>query len=214
LNIAKMTVESRATDGDNSRVELCAHCYRIEATVPPETRERMLSELADRGAKDPYVQTVARSLYGLLVARLGRAPTAVELVQWLMDQIHDLVDYVPDPDGEEIFQDVRYTLAGGSGYGTSSLSGSRRGGADCEDLATAVVSLGRVLGLRMYPKWWDQKGARLNHVAAQVCDGGTIRSEFGGCVSVETTIPGARVGETPYQALERVGNNFQNRVFG
>lgn len=178
----------------------------------------MLDARSEDAANNPRVQAVARELYGLLSRSLRRAPSPPEAMQWLMDSIHLLVQYQGDPPGEEVFQSVEYTLTNELGSEVSPLTGRRKGTADCEDLSAAVVALGRaMMKLGLLPpfvlrnRWWNQPGAVQNHVASEACDAGYPGEP---CVSVETTIPGARLGDSPYQALFRVGADFRQRVFG
>lgn len=195
--------------------------FEIPATVPPAARERMIYGLAIVGAQNPEVRAIAERLYGQLAQNLGRAPTAVELLQWLTDRVHDLVDYIPDPPTQEIFDTVEFSLFSRTGKSVSPITGDLKGSGDCEELAKVLVAFGRILGLNVRPRWWDQPGASLNHVSAEACDGGSLPSDFAswpstraGCIPVETTVPGAIVGETPYQALARTGSMVGDRVFG
>lgn len=181
-------------------------------TIPPTTlpseREQMLDQIAAAASRDPRVKAVADGLYAMLAARLGRAPRRPELLQWLMDSVHLLADYAPDPPGEEMFQSVQWTIGGGCGAGLSPITGRQKGCADCEDQATLLVALCLALGIRARVKWIDQEGSPLNHVSAMAeLDGGTW-------VCTDATIPGARPGETPNQALDRVGPGFRSRIFG
>jgi len=143
-------------------------------------------------------------------------PDHRELFACLMGDVHELVDYLPDPPGEEVFQPVWSVIWNGMGRTMSPITGQRKGGDDCEGLATVFVTFARVLGYNASCVWWDQPGANLNHVAAQVCNGGPIGADIGSpvCIPIETTIPGAIPGETPYDALRRIGPNYQARIFG
>lgn len=179
----------------------------IPPWVPPAERERILDGYARAGAANPWVQTVARTLDAMLVRQLGREPTGLERVQWLLDCQSDLAQYKPDPEGREVFQPVVYTLGCQCATAVSVLTGLRKGVGDCEDLGAAVCALGLVLGVPMRVKWWDQPGAVQNHVSAAIITGRDP-------VIVEATIPGARVGESPYEAVARVGPGYRSRVFG
>jgi hypothetical protein len=179
----------------------------IPAWVPPAERERQLDVLARAGAANPWVRTVAQRLDALLRHSLGRDPTGLERVQWLLDCLHDLAQYKPDPEGREVFQPVVYTLGCQCATAVSVLTGLRKGVGDCEDLGCAVASMGLVLGIPMRVKWWDQPGHVQNHVSAAIITGRDP-------IIVEATVPGARVGESPYEAVARVGPGFRSRVFG
>lgn len=180
----------------------------IPPWVPPAERVRILDDYSRRGAAEPWVQTVARTLDRTLARSLGREPTGMERVQWLLDCLHDLAQYKPDPPGFECFQPVIYTLGCQCATAVSVLTGLRKGVGDCEDLASAVCALGLVIGVPMRVKWWDQPGHIQNHVSGLFCPNGTD------CVTVEATIPGARVGESPYEAIARVGPGYRSRIFG
>lgn len=65
-------------------------------------------------------------------------------------------------------------------------------------LAMAAASLtGRPLAARV--EWLSQPGKPQNHVAA------TARGADGVPLWAETTLPGSRIGEHPYEALARLG---------
>jgi hypothetical protein len=194
----------------------CRECVRIDPTVQPVDRLVILNGYCDYAVTLPFFRETAHRIYRELAAELGRQPTATELLTRLMESVHDLVDYLPDPDGEEIFQPVLSCITNGLGRNVSRLTGQKRGGDDCEGLATVFVTLARILGFKASNVWWEQPGASLNHVAAQVCDGGTFPTNFGSprCIPIETTIPGAAPGETPYEAIKRIGPAYKSRVFG
>lgn len=170
--------------------------------------------LARDGANDSRIQTIARGLYAMLAERLGRTPTREELVQWLMDAVHLLMDYAPDPPGLEVFQTVQWSIGGECGFSVSPITGNRKGCGDCEDLATLLVCLCLCLGITARVKWIEQKGSPLNHVAALVLFDDQRPDDPRAWRCTDATIPGARVGETPYEALDRVGPGFRSRVFG
>jgi hypothetical protein len=96
----------------------------IPPTTLPSEREEMLDLIAAAAARDPKILQVARGLYAKLAERLGRAPTRPELLQWLMDSVHLLTDYVPDEAGKEVFQSVQWTLGGRCGTTISPLTGA------------------------------------------------------------------------------------------
>lgn len=194
--------------------DLCPGCYLVPATVSPVARVALLNEESRKAARNPAVQAQAHMLYRRLAARLGRGPSPRELLQELMDRVHDFVDYVPDPPGVELFQSVLSTLTNRRGRSLSPFTGQVKGGDDCEGLAAVVVAWGLVLGLNTGNRWWNQPGAALNHVSAEACDGGPWPTDFQTCLPLETTIPQARLGESPYEALARLGPLHRQRVFG
>lgn len=185
----------------------CRECIAVDPYTTPEQRIAKLAEISRAGASNPLVVGLARNLYQHLRATLRREPTPAEMVQWLMDANHMLMDYLPDPPGEEVFQSVRWSLAGGGGSRLSPLTGEKTGAGDCEDMASTIAALGLALGIPMRCRWWQQEGAPLNHVSAEAFVDGRWQV-------AEATLPGARFGEGPYEALARVGSAHRDRVLG
>ncbi len=186
----------------------CRECIPISLYTTPDERIEKLKRIAMAGSADPSVRAIAVFLAEQLRAMLGRVPTKAEVVQYLMDSLHLLVDYVPDPPGMEVFQSVRQTLAGLCGQRISTITGLRTGTGDCEDMAATLAALGLSLGIRMRPRWWAQD-APLNHVSAEA-----DVDETGVWRPVEATLEGARFGQTPQQALATVGYHFRDRILG
>lgn len=192
--------------------EICAQCILIPPTMLPQARLDVLMRLAAAGAADSRVKILGAGLTAMLVARLGRVPTREEAAQWLCDAVHLLVDYTPDPAGEEVFQTVLWTLGGECGRSVSPIANARKGCGDCEDLASLLVALCMVVGLRARVVWMEQPGSPLNHVSVQVC---VDPSRGDDCwLWLDATLPGARLGENPYDALARLGPDFRSRVYG
>ena len=103
------------------------------------------------------------------------------------------LEYVPNTAREEWLQSVGRTLR------------TRRG--ECKALSTTLVALYRALGLRPRVVWVDQPGAPLNHVTAKVwIDGGWLWAE--------PSVRGAMLGESPYDALARAGDDAWEVVGG
>lgn len=189
----------------------CPSCVVIPPTASPSERVALLMRYAQEGARDPRVQTIAQALLAMLSQRLQRRPTSSETAQFFADALHLLTQYLPDPDGQEVFQSVQQTLGGGCGSEVSPITGKLKGCGDCEDLAAAFVALCMVVGIPSRVVWLEQPGAPLNHVSAQVRTDPARPEEW---LWMETTIPGARLGENPYGALQRLGEQFRTRVFG
>lgn len=171
----------------------------VPDTTPSTDREDLLNALADEGARDPIVRRTAIWLATRCALAHGRQPTDRQLAQCLLDGLHELVQYSDDPDDREEYNRAVTTLSSSPRMERSPITGSPKGTGDCEDLAVLYASLARALGLRSQVVWIDQPRGAYNHVAAAVCDLGA------GCEWVETTLPGARVGENPYTAAERLG---------
>lgn len=90
----------------------------------------------------------------------------------------------PDPDGAEYYQGVGYTLTHGG---------------DCEDLSVLLMAALTAVGIKSKLRWLSQPGSALNHVTLAV-------QLPTGPAWAETTIPGARLGEDPYEAAQRLGS--------
>ncbi len=181
--------------------------YVVPPTTPPADREVMLYARALSASRDPGVRRLALWVRARAAGDLGRAPSATELVQAVTDAQHELIEYAPDPPGVEVFNSVQWTLGNGLGSRVSPITERLMGRADCEDLADSACAMGIALGLDMRPKWWDQDGAPQNHVSGTWLAAGRV-------ITVETTLPGARVGETPQEASWRLGPDAMLRVFG
>ncbi len=176
--------------------------FVMPAWVPPPVRIDMLDVIADHAARDPRIVILAHRL-AMCAHRERCSPS--QIVQRLMDAIEPLITYEDGPD-YEMFQSVPYTLFSGLGQGVSPLTGERRGIGRCSHRTAVFVALCRALGINAKAHWFQQDGGNRNHVAAWVCDGGRARANFGGCTVAEVTIPGAIFGESPYDALARIGD--------
>lgn len=187
---------------------------RVDPTTPPEMREAMLSVMADEGV--PVVAPIAdrvRAESWRDAPSEAPAGASWRLAQRLLDAVHDLVEYKPDPvDGlYDFFSRVPETLRPRRGTPRSRLTGRTQGLGDCEDMSTVTVALLRAVGIRARPVWIDQQGAFQNHVAVEVFLP-TSTHPSGAPVWAEATIEGARVGEHPMMVVERLGHGA--RVFG
>lgn len=179
----------------------------IPASVTWQEKERLLNLIADEGARDPTVRALALAI----VMRAGaRAPA--EMLQALLDAIPELVEYTPDGGYEDVFGSVLGSLAPRQGNPVSRITGRPRGSGDCEDTSTVFAGLARSLGLDARVTWVLQPDAPQDHVAVVACAVGVAAFGPGGCGWVETTIPGAQVGEDPYTAVLKHGRG--ERVMG
>ena len=167
--------------------------------TPSEDREEMLNALADEGANTKTIRNIARSAIGKLAVELKREPTDLELSQRLLDTVHQLVQYGDDPADGEQYSRVVTTLMPVDGMEISPITGLPKGRGDCDDMAVLFSSMCRAAAMHSDVIWVDQRGAAFNHIAAVMCASSGDR-----CYWVETTLPGARVGETTQAALERL----------
>jgi transglutaminase-like putative cysteine protease len=151
--------------------------YRIPDTTQADDRLRMLDILVHLTMQQPAVQGIAQTLGEGLNTETERAVAVLNYVQNL--------GYIPDPPGEW-YQSGLYTIA------------SRGKAGDCEDLAVLTVALLRLLGIDAWVWWLFQPGAALNHVTARAnVDGKTQWAE--------SSVRGAMLGENPYRAAARTG---------
>jgi len=180
----------------------------------PDDRKAILNELAVEGAHSPKVQWVARGVIAGLAQRYHRTPTPQEIAQGLLDALYALVEYRNDPaSDEDFYQPTWITLRPVPGNPLSPLTGQPKGIGDCEDTSVLYAALANavplVSGIPMSGRveWLSQPDSPQNHVAASV----TLPS---GQAWVETTLPGARIGEHPYDALARLGNQHAAHITG
>jgi transglutaminase-like putative cysteine protease len=152
--------------------------YRIPDTTQADDRLRMLDILVHITMQQPVAQGLARAIGEGLHTETECANAVLNFVQHL--------GYIPDPPGEW-YQSGLYTIA------------NRGKAGNCNDLGVLTVALLRLLGIDAWVWWIFQKPpATLNHVTARANVDGTTQW-------VESTIVGARLGENPYRAAARTG---------
>ena len=183
--------------------------YPASFIVPNTTsvphRLVMLEDLVELGSKDPRVVDLAN--------RALRNNPADPLSE-LLNALHQLVEFTPDcGDGTcEQFQRAEHTLFD-------------RGKGDCDDMAVAYSAMARAIRFASRVVWIDQPDKPNNHVASQACapirPASAIQQNYAAMVHsnpssptcgashgwtwIETTLPGAMVGEHPYTAAKRLG---------
>lgn len=136
-----------------------------------------LDRTADEAQSDPLLLALAQRAIELA----GPDPTLIDLAHAAL-RLAQRAGYQRDEAGE-LFQPVRYTIEHGG---------------DCEDLAALFVALARALGLTAELIWIEQPDRPLDHVVAQVqIDGAWYWADASVC--------GAKVGESPYAAMDRLG---------
>jgi len=146
-----------------------------EVSGTPSERLESLARFVVEGARD-----------GALVVPWRRGDLAEVAVARCLASVQAL-PYVPDPPGKP-FDLVRPAVE------------TQFVGGDCEDLAVLLCALYRRLGVRWGLVWIDQGdwSAPLDHVTAEVF----LRNQW---FWTDPTVPGARVGEHPYDAVRRTG---------
>ncbi len=162
--------------------------FRVPDAVPACARWRTLEDLADEGAVTPVIRAAAVRIRAQARALApGGDPAWLEAALALAET--QALPYVAPPDGQQWFQPVTQTEATGG---------------DCGNLAANLVARLRALGLTAQVIWITQTGQRVNHVTVAVWLGGEWRW-------AEPSIKGAALGESPYDAVRRVG---QHHVLG
>lgn len=178
---------------------------RIAATMTPAERETLVMRLAHRAA--PRLAPLGRWLLELAERWAGRELTTREKHQALLAGVGCFIVYVEDPelpDDADDFADALWTFTPRAGNPTNPLTGEPKGEGDCEDMVIAFVALVLGVGLVARGAFLAQQGAPFNHFAAKSCDPY--------CEWVETTIPGALIGEHPWAVVMRLGG--AGRVVG
>ena len=141
----------------------------------PVERLAVLRDLAERGARESEVRRIAREIR----AAAGAAPRS--LASGVLSYVQGL-PYRVDPVGRD--------------DGAAACATIERGG-DCKKLSVLFCALCSALGLTSRLVWIEQPEARLDHVSAQWRDGGRW-------LWAECTVRGARLGEAPHAAAERL----------
>lgn len=168
--------------------------WRLDDTTPVSERLRLDNELADDGVETPEVQRFAACI-ATKAAGGSRSTLAAAALAAVQSK-----PYVPDPmvDGQmtEELQRPLYTLLNGG---------------DCEDLAQLLMAVFLLMHFETIPVWLTQPEESQNHTTVIVKIPGTIgdprlTQDLGevGWNWAEATIKGARLGEHPYAAADRV----------
>lgn len=151
--------------------------YCVLSSTPVCDRVALLNQYALNGMTTPTVRE-----YSERVRATARSRSPWDLTERAMELVQEL-PYVPDPHLEDCYKDVETTA---------------KTGGECKALNILLVSILRRLGIDAEVVWIMQEGKPLNHVASVVHFN---QEPFW----ADASIRGARLGETPYQALERTG---------
>ena len=160
--------------------------FCLDPTTPVCDRVNGMNAAADAAASDPAVRAAAQRVRDRVALLLPTAPVPGASERLLALEALRLVHglpYVAEKSGLDCYQPPGYTLAHGG---------------ECKALSTLYVALARLLGLRAEVLWIDQEGAPLNHVVAVVFVAGQP-------TWAECSVSGAMLGESPYEAIERLG---------
>lgn len=172
----------------------------VDPYTPPEQRTDALAKHALEVARDPRIVSLAQRVGGPVLDDPRR------VLQRLLDGLHELVEYRDDAGANEVWQSVVYTLTNQRGTERSPVTGRLKGTGDCEEMATVLLTLALALGFTGRLHWQDNPpGAPRNHIYAEVLLEGRW-------LPLEATIPGAQVGESPSEAVRRLG--WKQRITG
>jgi len=151
--------------------------FRIPDSTPVCERVSLLNQLAQDGASFGPLQANARHIRQMAHGNQTLAATLA------LREVHGL-PYVHEKPTEEWVQDVEYTLAHGG---------------ECKALSILLVALLTQLGIRAEVVWITQTGRPINHVTVVVWLNGR---QFW----AEPAVAGAKLGESPYAAVARLGS--------
>jgi hypothetical protein len=196
------------------------YAFVVPSQTPVIKRVAVINRLVRQDLDDPDLAALAARC----VADSDGTPRGI--AQSILEMQNREVLYTNDPGRLEVFQSARYSFA------------RRRG--DCEDKAIAFATIAILAALESVCCWLTQPPpAPNNHVAPKVCltrlndqpysyvqaiwdyreSSGRHNLEItcpemidGTWVWAETTLVGARVGEHPYDALDRIGRESPQRA--
>lgn len=149
----------------------------IPSATPVCDRAQLLYQLAVQGSTTETVDRLSRR-----VRALAPEKNIPSFVQQALIEVQKL-PHVPDPEGKDCYKTVDETAL----YG-----------AECKGKNVLFCAIVIRLGVNAEPVWIMQEGMPLNHVASVVMIKGKP-------YWADASIPGALLGETPYEALERSG---------
>jgi len=158
--------------------------FRLPDITPICERIRILNNLSQQGTSYSPLQEIAQRI------RRASGWSNQMLTVTLALQAVQSLKYVPNPEGEEWIQDVPYTMAYGG---------------ECKALSVMLVALLSLLGVYAEVVWITQTGRPINHVTVVAWIGGKQ-------YWAEPAVRGAKLGESPYAAVVRLGS--QQHVVG
>lgn len=158
--------------------------FRICDDTTEQDRIDLLQDLAVHGSRLPEIGSLAQIVLSRVAIQQGHAGRVRAIASEALKAIQHL-EYHQHPSGEW-FQRVDYTLTHGG---------------NCEDLSSALVALLMRLGITAKAIWVNQSDRPLNHVAVQAF----VNNRW---QWADPSISGARFGESPYQAIERLGSKL------
>lgn len=193
-------------------------------------RKDVLNSMAADAATSGSVREIAAFVVGRMAQRLGRIPTVPEVSAAILAVVPMLVAYHPDEHSDlDFYQPVSVTLMPHPGNPTSPITGRPKGRGDCEDMAVVLAAIAMAIPAAGGPamsgvvEWMPQDGLPQNHVTSKFLAPDVVfanqpthhaRTTPSAWAWAETTIDGARVGEHPYAALDRIGAAQTSRITG
>lgn len=158
----------------------------IVDTTPVCSRVDLLNQFAAEGSRNPIVAQFAANVMARVRARASDVQVHtgdwfhVLIAEEALKEVHKL-PYRGDPIDQDCYRDVETT--------------ARQGG-ECKALNILLTAILLRLGVRAEVGWIFQKDMPLNHVASVVRINGIP-------LWADGSIRGAKLGESPYEALER-----------
>lgn len=157
--------------------------FCIPDITPVCDRVAMMKAMAAQGINSPSVQATAKFVAGRVAQMASYGNLQFLLAQEALRVVQGL-PYVPEKSGQDCYQTVEYTATYGG---------------ECKALTIYYVAVCRALGVDAEPVWITQSGQLINHVAAQVNIVGRAP------MWADPSMRGARLGESPYEAIARLG---------
>jgi len=160
----------------------------IQETTPVCSRVHLLHQFAIDGSRTEIVARLAARVMARVRVRVMDVQVhtgdwyATLIAEEALAEVHKL-PYQGDPPDKDCYRDVEIT--------------ARQGG-ECKALNILLVAILLRLGVRAEVGWILQTGMPLNHVASKVWINGQP-------LWADGSIHGAKLGESPYEAIERTG---------
>lgn len=177
----------------------------IHWSVGPEERVNLFECYVRDAMNDPLIQQLAHQF-------ASRDPS--NPAQAILDGVHEIIEYALDCGNGSCEHLMKGRLIIESGKG------------DCKKKSIIVAAMYRIIGIPAKVVWLHQQdsGMDSNHVAVKRCNEAVPSGDkptavkvyyptnapscdAGGWEWVETTLPGAKVGNDPYAELQRLGGN-------
>lgn len=138
------------------------------------------------GSPEQKVRALGQLASDWAMRPVVRSMAAGRSIELLLSAVQ-LLPYVDDPTSSDIVCDPSEVIAKGG---------------DCDDRAVLFAALAKVAGYRAVIVWQSQDGAPQDHVTVKVW-------RDGAWLWADPTVPGARIGEEPHAAVDRLGRHAE-----